>query len=72
MSTESFQGKYPKFIIFELTDTGPLVTHFETADDAALFLWGRDFSRLALFVNAELFHITTLDVDKLREQLQKL
>jgi hypothetical protein len=54
---------YPQFVIFDLTDIGPLLTYFETSKKANEYLKKSksDITHLAVFKNRKLITDLTLD-----------
>ena len=61
--------KYPKFIVFELTDTGPLVSSFDTSHKVALHLWGRYLPYLAVFKDRRLIRLESGEIDGIEKEL---
>lgn len=60
---------YPQFIVFELTETGPLVSTFETARETAEHLKGRYQPRLAVFKDRNLVHLESTVISDIEKQL---
>jgi hypothetical protein len=64
--------KYPKFLVFELTEHGPHIWTFETADETTIHIFGGYLPGLALFVNGELYPLKGGEIAKVKEELEKL
>ncbi len=63
------QFDYPKFVIFELKDTGPLVSTFDSAHEVAMHLWGRYLPYIAIFKDRKLVHLKSADVTEVEREL---
>lgn len=60
---------YPQFVVFELTETGPLVSTFETAPEVAAHLTGRYQPHLAVFRDRNLVHLQSTVISDIEKQL---
>ena len=63
------QFDYPKFVVFELKDTGPLVSTFDSAHEVAMHLWGRYLPYVAIFKDRKLVHLKSSDVSEVEKEL---
>lgn len=61
--------QYPKFVIIEMADPGPIITTFTTAHEVAAHLWGRYLPYLAVFKDRRLIHIESSEVGEIEKQL---
>ncbi len=62
--------EYPRFIVFELTETGPLVSTFDSPHEVALHLWGRYLPYLAVFKDRKLVHFKSGELDGIEKELE--
>lgn len=60
---------YPQFVVFELTETGPLVATFETAREVGFYLYGRHLPHLAIFKDRNLVHLQSTVISDIEKQL---
>jgi hypothetical protein len=67
--SEEINVTYPRFLIVQLANYGPHLWTFETPQEVADFLWGKDLARIAIFKDAELVYLESANVNEVKKQL---